>query len=105
MVSLGQALFFGCGAYCAGTMNHYWGLSPFLTIPLAAVFGGLISTILLLPVLRLRGIYFSMVTLILPLMLGAALGVTLAVLIACIAMLILDQRRSSNQRAIDSGQA
>ncbi|MEJ2639241.1 MAG: branched-chain amino acid ABC transporter permease [Desulfosarcinaceae bacterium] len=69
MVSLGQALFFGCGAYCAGTMNHYWGLSPLLTIPLAAVFGGLISTILLLPVLRLRGIYFSMVTLILPLML------------------------------------
>jgi hypothetical protein len=31
--------------------------------------------------------------------------VTLAALIACIAMLILDQRRSSNQGAIDSGQA
>ncbi len=69
MISLGQALFFGCGAYCSGTMNHYWGLSPLLTIPLAAVFGGAIGTLLLLPVLRLRGIYFSMVTLILPLML------------------------------------
>jgi branched-chain amino acid transport system permease protein len=69
MISLGQALFFGCGAYCAGTMNHYWGLSPLLTIPLAAVCGGIISTLLLLPVLRLRGIYFSMVTLVLPLML------------------------------------
>jgi branched-chain amino acid transport system permease protein len=69
MISLGQALFFGNGAYCAGIMNHYWGISPWLSLPLAAICGGLISTLLLLPVLRLRGIYFSMVTLILPLML------------------------------------
>ena len=69
MISLGQALFFGMGAYVTGILNHYWGLPPLLTIPIAAVFGGLICTALLLPVLRLRGIYFSMVTLILPLML------------------------------------
>lgn len=69
MVSLGQALFFGMGAYCSGVMNHYWGLSPLITIPVAAVMGGLICTLLLLPVLRLRGIYFSMVTLIIPLVL------------------------------------
>jgi branched-chain amino acid transport system permease protein len=69
MVSLGQALFFGIGAYTAGIMNHYWGWSPFVTIPIATVMGGVICTVLLIPVLRLRGIYFSMVTLILPLML------------------------------------
>jgi branched-chain amino acid transport system permease protein len=69
MISLGQALFFGMGAYVTGILNHYWELPPLLTIPVAAVFGGLICTALLLPVLRLRGIYFSMVTLILPLML------------------------------------
>ena len=69
MISLGQALFFGTGAYCSGVMNHYLGLSPLLTLPLAAICGGAISTLLLLPVLRLRGIYFSMFTLILPLML------------------------------------
>ena len=69
MISLGQALFFGMGAYVTGILNHYWGLPPLLTIPVAAVFGGLICTALLLPVLRLLGIYFSMVTLILPLML------------------------------------
>ena len=69
MVSLGQALFFGMGAYVAGVLNHYLGLSPFVTIPIASVLGGLICTVLLLPVLRLRGIYFAMVTLILPLML------------------------------------
>jgi len=69
MISLGQALFFGMGAYITGILNHYWGMSPVVTIPIAAVCGGLICTALLLPVLRLRGIYFSMVTLILPLML------------------------------------
>ena len=69
MISLGQALFFGMGAYLSGIMNHAWGLSPFITIPIATVTGGFFCTLLLLPVLRLRGIYFSMVTLILPLML------------------------------------
>ena len=69
MVSLGQALFFGMGAYSAGVMNHYWGWSPLITIPLATLMGAFICTLLLLPVLRLRGIYFAMVTLILPLML------------------------------------
>ena len=76
MVSLGQALFFGVGAYCAGVMNHYFGLSPFITLPLASVLGGLICTLLLLPVLRLRGIYFSMVTLIIPLMLVRVIEAT-----------------------------
>lgn len=69
MISLGQALFFGTGAYLAGIMNHYWGWPPVLTIPLATIFGGLLCTGFLVPVLRLRGIYFSMVTLIIPLML------------------------------------
>jgi branched-chain amino acid transport system permease protein len=69
MISLGQALFFGTGAYLAGNMNHYWGWPPYVTLPLATIFGGLICTLFLVPVLRLRGIYFSMVTLVLPLML------------------------------------
>ncbi|MFW6055469.1 MAG: branched-chain amino acid ABC transporter permease [Thermodesulfobacteriota bacterium] len=76
MVSLGHALFFGIGAYLSGSMNHYWGISPFLSIPLATLFGGLICTLLLLPVLRLRGIYFSMVTLIIPLMLVRVIEAT-----------------------------
>jgi branched-chain amino acid transport system permease protein len=69
MISLGQALFFGTGAYLAGIMNHYWGWPPYITIPMATIFGGLLCTALLIPVLRLRGIFFSMVTLVLPLML------------------------------------
>jgi branched-chain amino acid transport system permease protein len=50
-------------------MNHYLGWPPYVTLPLAAIFGGLLCTLFLIPVLRLRGIYFSMVTLVLPLML------------------------------------
>lgn len=69
MVSLGQALFFGVGAYIAGLLNHYWKMPPLFTLPLATLGGGLLCTLLLLPVLRLRGIYFAMVTLALPLML------------------------------------
>jgi branched-chain amino acid transport system permease protein len=69
MFSLGQALFFGVGSYLSGIMNHYWGWPPILSIPLATLFGGAFSTILILPVLRLRGIYFAMVTFVLPLIL------------------------------------
>jgi branched-chain amino acid transport system permease protein len=76
MVSLGQALFFGMGAYCSGILNHYFGLTPFISIPIAAVIGGAICTILLLPVLRLRGVYFAMVTLIVPLMLERVIEAT-----------------------------
>ena len=69
MISLGQALFFGMGAYGSGIINYYLGWHPLIAIPLASVMGGVICTAFLLPVLRLRGIYFSMVTLIIPLML------------------------------------
>ena len=68
MVSLGQALFFGAGAYAAGALGHYFDMPTWLTIPLATLLGGALCTILLLPVLRLRGIYFAMVTLVLPMM-------------------------------------
>ena len=68
LVSLGQSLFYGIGSYVAGSLNYYFGLPPILTIPIATIAGGIICTIILLPVLRLRGIYFAMVTLVLPLM-------------------------------------
>jgi branched-chain amino acid transport system permease protein len=69
MVCLGQGLFFGVGAYVAGILNYSLKWPPLVTIPIATVGGGMICTLLLLPVLRLRGIYFAMVTLALPLML------------------------------------
>ena len=35
MISLGQALFFGMGAYASGILNHYWGWHPLIAIPIA----------------------------------------------------------------------
>ncbi len=67
LVSLGQALFFGVGAYIAGALNHYLKWPIFLTIPVATLGGALICTILLAPIIRMRGIYFGMVTLAFPL--------------------------------------
>ncbi|MGC8605092.1 MAG: branched-chain amino acid ABC transporter permease [Desulfomonilaceae bacterium] len=69
MVSLGQALFFGVGAYVSGISNKILGLPIWLDIPVSTVLGGAICTVFLAPVLRLRGVYFSMVTLVFPLML------------------------------------
>ena len=59
MISLGQALFFGMGAYASGAFNHYFGWHPLIAVPIATIIGGIICTAFLLPVLRLRGIYFS----------------------------------------------
>jgi branched-chain amino acid transport system permease protein len=69
LVSLGQAFFFGVGGYVAGYLNARLGLPPALTIPIATVVGAAISTALLFPLLRLRGIYFGMITFALPLLL------------------------------------
>jgi branched-chain amino acid transport system permease protein len=70
LVSLGGAFFIGVGGYLAAIMNTSFGLSPFITIPLATILGALICTLFLLPCLPLRGVYFAIVTLMYPLALG-----------------------------------
>ncbi len=67
LVSLGGAFFIGVGGYTAALLNKSLGLPPFLTIPMATLGGALISTVLLLPALPLRGVYFAIVTLMYPL--------------------------------------
>jgi branched-chain amino acid transport system permease protein len=76
LTSLGQALFFALGAYSTGAINHYLGLPPYLSIPAGTLVGALLSTGCIFPALRLRGIYFSMVTLIIPLMLMRVIETT-----------------------------
>ena len=67
LVCLGGAFFIGVGGYIAGIFNAYFGMPPLVTIPLAAIAGGLFCTLLLLPCLPLRGVYFAIVTLMYPL--------------------------------------
>jgi branched-chain amino acid transport system permease protein len=68
LVSLGQAFFFGLGGYAAGFLNSSLGLSPLFSIPVATLAGASLATLLLFPLLRLRGIYFGMITFALPLL-------------------------------------
>jgi branched-chain amino acid transport system permease protein len=68
IISLGGALFTGIGGYIAGLCNVHWGLPPAATIPIATLGGAVICTLLLLPCLPLRGIYFAIITLMYPLL-------------------------------------
>ncbi len=66
LVSLGGALYTGVGGYIAGVLNSQFGFPPSVTIPIATVGGGLFCTLLFLPTLPLRGIYFAIVTIVYP---------------------------------------
>jgi len=67
LVSLGGAFFMGIGGYLAAVMNSSFGLPPLLTIPISTLVGAAICTLVLLPCLPLRGVYFAIVTLMYPL--------------------------------------
>jgi branched-chain amino acid transport system permease protein len=67
LVSLGGAFFIGTGGYMAGVLNAHFGIPPLVTIPLAALGGGAICTLMLIPCLPLKGVYFAIVTLMYPL--------------------------------------
>jgi len=76
LFSLGQALFFGMGAYIAGTLNYYFHIPPIITVPVATLGSGLLCAALLGPVVRLKGVYFAMITLMLPLLLKKMIDTT-----------------------------
>ncbi|MDQ6618425.1 MAG: branched-chain amino acid ABC transporter permease [Pseudomonadota bacterium] len=64
MVSFGHAAYFGIGAYTLGLLApKYDAASLWTTLPLAVVFAGLAAWVVALLVVRVRGIYFIMVTL------------------------------------------
>jgi len=69
LVSLGGALFIGVGGYLAAILNTSLGFPIAVTIPIATIGGAIICTLLLLPALPLRGVYFAIVTLMYPLVL------------------------------------
>lgn len=68
LVCLGGALFIGVGGYLAAIFNVYLSLPFYLSIPLATVFGAGLCTVLILPCLPLRGVYFAIVTLMYPIL-------------------------------------
>lgn len=66
LVCIGGAFMIGIGGYLTGVLNFYFGLPAILTIPIGTLGGALICTLLWLPCLPLRGIYFAVVTFMFP---------------------------------------
>jgi branched-chain amino acid transport system permease protein len=69
-LSFGHAAFFGLGAYTTAMLLFYLGWSPFLTFPLAGALAAGFALVVGYPCLRLRGPYFSLITLMLALALN-----------------------------------
>jgi branched-chain amino acid transport system permease protein len=68
LVCLGGAFFIGMGGYLSAIFNASLSLPFYFSIPLATILGAVCCTILLLPCLPLRGVYFAIVTLMYPLL-------------------------------------
>ncbi len=76
LVSLGGAFFIGVGGYFSAIFNSSFGISPLFSIPMATVSGAIVCTLLLIPCLPLRGVYFAIVTLMYPLALARVIEAT-----------------------------
>jgi branched-chain amino acid transport system permease protein len=61
-ISVGHAVFFGCGAYGALASYQHLGLPPIAGLPIAVAVSVLIAAVIGVPTLRLSGHYFSMAT-------------------------------------------
>jgi branched-chain amino acid transport system permease protein len=62
-VSLGQAAFYGTGAYISAILSKTHGVNPWLAMLIAAVATGAFAYVIGYPIFRLRGNYLAMATL------------------------------------------
>jgi len=62
-ISLGQAAFFGLGAYTSGVLTTKFGISPWLALIVAIFVTGGIAFLIGTPALKLKGHYLAMATL------------------------------------------
>ncbi|KQZ33384.1 branched-chain amino acid ABC transporter permease [Mesorhizobium sp. Root552] len=64
-INIGQGAYALMGGYVSAVLVTAYGVSFWLTLPLAGLFCAVASILIGLPILRLRGVYFAMVTLVL----------------------------------------
>ena len=64
-INIGQGAYSLMGGYVSAVLMTQAGFSFWATLPLAGLFCAAISVLIGLPILRLRGVYFAMVTLVL----------------------------------------
>lgn len=61
-LSLGNAAFFGIGAYTTALLSINFGVNPWVGMIIGAVLAAIVSVMLGLPCFRLTGIYFALAT-------------------------------------------
>ena len=64
-INIGQGAFALVGGYVSAILVTQGGVGFWLSLPLAGLFCAVLSVLIGLPILRLRGVYFAMVTLVL----------------------------------------
>ncbi len=64
-INIGQGAYALAGGYVSAILVMQYGVSFWVTLPLAGLFCAVLSVLIGLPILRLRGVYFAMVTLVL----------------------------------------
>lgn len=64
-INIGQGAFALMGGYVSAVLITKAGVSFWATLPLAGLFCAAVSVLIGIPILRLRGVYFAMVTLVL----------------------------------------
>jgi len=64
-INIGQGAYALVGGYVSAILVTQANVSFWVTIPLAGLFCALVAVLIGLPILRLRGVYFAMVTLVL----------------------------------------
>jgi len=64
-INIGQGAYALMGGYVSAILVATYGVSFWLTLPLAGLFCAAISILIGIPILRLRGVYFAMVSLVL----------------------------------------
>ena len=62
-ISLGQVAFVAIGSAAAGAANVHWDLGPVACILLAGVVGAVVSVVIGVPALRIRGLFLDVTTL------------------------------------------
>ena len=63
-INIGQGAFALIGAYVSAILVVKGGVSFWISLPAAGLFAALIAILIGLPILRLRGVYFAMITLV-----------------------------------------
>jgi branched-chain amino acid transport system permease protein len=61
--SIGHVAFMAIGAYTSAILAKYLGWSPWITMPIGIVVTGVVAFLVAIPFTRVRGIYFTMVSL------------------------------------------